>query len=323
MMNLYDQLHEWVLQQIVLPFLFQFGLMSYAEDSYAAVDWLFLGILQILIIALVFRQLEVNESTMNPQINDAKGTVYADIFYCLIQRLGIFQLIFFISLNPIFSQIGAWLHDERFQRFNLENLIPGVSDFPVIVFLMYLVFLDFVDYNYHRLSHQFNSWWKLHALHHSQMHMTSWSDTRNHFLDDLLRSLVFSSIALLIGIEPSQFVLLVAISHLIQSWQHGFYPYQYGLLKYFIVTPSFHRYHHALRLGYEVPGKPGILGGCNFGVLFPWWDIIFHTAIFDESYHPTGIDYRQTSNHPLTQQLAFFKDFFNEIKGLLRLRGLV
>ncbi|MDB5869831.1 MAG: fatty acid hydroxylase family protein, partial [Polaromonas sp.] len=31
------------------------------------------------------------------------------------------------------------------------------------------------------------------------------------------------------------------------------------------------------------------LGGHNFGVLLPWWDMVFGTANFEQRYDPTGI----------------------------------
>jgi sterol desaturase/sphingolipid hydroxylase (fatty acid hydroxylase superfamily) len=31
------------------------------------------------------------------------------------------------------------------------------------------------------------------------------------------------------------------------------------------------------------------LGGHNFGVLLPWWDVMFGTANFDQRFEPTGI----------------------------------
>ena len=41
-------------------------------------------------------------------------------------------------------------------------------------------------------------------------------------------------------------------------------------------------------MGHESQG-PGTLGGCNFAVLFPVWDLLFGTARFDGRYEPTGI----------------------------------
>jgi sterol desaturase/sphingolipid hydroxylase (fatty acid hydroxylase superfamily) len=40
-------------------------------------------------------------------------------------------------------------------------------------------------------------------------------------------------------------------------------------------------------LGHE--STPGVLGGHNFGVLLPWWDMLFNTARFEATVSPTGI----------------------------------
>lgn len=323
MMNLYDDLHEWLMQQIVVPLFFRFNWMNFVEESSLGLDWFMLGVMQILIIAFIFRPLETNELHTLQSPSLIQSAIRSDIFYAFFHRLGLFRLFFFLLLNPIFIELGSLLHDVRFQRLNLENLIPGISGLPLLSFLMYLILLDFVDYLYHRLSHRFNWWWQLHALHHSQRFLTSWSDNRNHLIDDVMKALVFSSVALMIGIEPSQFVLLLALSHLIQSWQHGYFPYPFRFLRYIIVTPNFHRYHHATRLGYELPGKPGVLGGCNFGVLFPWWDLLFKTAIFDDSYHSTGVDSIEPANSPMKQQVQFFKSSFFEFKKQFSQKGKV
>jgi len=57
-----------------------------------------------------------------------------------------------------------------------------------------------------------------------------------------------------------------------------------------------------------------VLGGCNFGVLFPWWDLLFQTAIFDNSYHPTGVDSIVPSNNPFIQQIQFLRNSIESLK---------
>jgi sterol desaturase/sphingolipid hydroxylase (fatty acid hydroxylase superfamily) len=32
-----------------------------------------------------------------------------------------------------------------------------------------------------------------------------------------------------------------------------------------------------------------ILGGHNFGILLPWWDMLFGTANFEKRFDPTGV----------------------------------
>jgi sterol desaturase/sphingolipid hydroxylase (fatty acid hydroxylase superfamily) len=55
-----------------------------------------------------------------------------------------------------------------------------------------------------------------------------------------------------------------------------------------LVSPRYHRLHHRIGLGHESAGQ-GSLGGHNFAVLFPLWDLLFGTARFDGRYEPTGI----------------------------------
>jgi sterol desaturase/sphingolipid hydroxylase (fatty acid hydroxylase superfamily) len=312
---MYDQIHEWLVQKIVLQVLYFFDGMGYADDVDLIVDWFLLGILQICIIAFILRPLEKKEEEVfhsNAQsqaswLKEMKQAIRVDIFYSSFHRLGLFQLMFFMLFSGVFFYLGGLLHDLGFLRMNIEGWLPSITSIPAVSFLLYLVLFDLIDYGYHRLSHRFNFWWKLHALHHSQRHMTAWSDNRNHLVDDLYRAFIFSGIGLFLGVQPSQFMMLIVTGRLIQSWQHGFYPYRYGFLKYLIVTPNFHRYHHAIDLGYEVPGKPGVLGGCNFGVLFPWWDMLFKTAQFDEAYYPSGVRNFSPPNSFVQQQWMSLK----------------
>ena len=53
-----------------------------------------------------------------------------------------------------------------------------------------------------------------------------------------------------------------------------------------LVSPHYHRVHHAIGIGHEGAG-PGTLGGCNFAVLFPLWDILGGTARFDRLARPS------------------------------------
>lgn len=290
----YTLLQEWLMQHMILPLLYTLGLMDYADSSIDALDLFCLGLVQVLVIALVIIPLEkrlpvhiYDRSQHETQrLRRARRT---DIFYTLIHRLGFFHLIFFALFSNFIFLVDAQLHDVGFNRLNVESWLPGITSIPWVSFLIYLIVLDFGEYVYHRLSHRFHWWWQLHAIHHSQEYMSAWSDNRNHILDDIGHALFFSLLALLIGVEPVQFIALVALSQLIQSWQHANVKLDHAWFKYILISPQFHRFHHAVGMGYEVPGKPGVLGGCNFGVLFPWWDMIFGTAIFSKESHPTGV----------------------------------
>jgi sterol desaturase/sphingolipid hydroxylase (fatty acid hydroxylase superfamily) len=121
--------------------------------------------------------------------------------------------------------------------------------------------------------------------------MTMWSDNRNHFLDDALRDTAIVLVAQLIGVAPGQFMLVVAITQLSESLQHANVRLWFGPVgERLWVSPRFHRLHHSIGLGHESE-KNGqtVLGGHNFGVLLPWWDMLWRTANFELRYEPTGV----------------------------------
>jgi sterol desaturase/sphingolipid hydroxylase (fatty acid hydroxylase superfamily) len=200
--------------------------------------------------------------------------------------------------------------------FHLEDVWPGVTDGAWTSFLIYLVVFDFLNYWLHRAQHQFNPWWALHAVHHSQRQMTQWTDNRNHLLDDVLHALIWVMVAQVIGIAPSQFVAVVALTQLSESFQHANLRVSFGWLgERLWVSPRFHRTHHGVGIGHETHGAH-TMGGHNFGVLLPWWDMLFGTADFGPRFEPTGIrdqveagrDYGQGF---WTQQRLGFKRFFS------------
>ena len=296
----YASVQEFLFSNVVAPVLYQLNLMSWAEDLFDGIDWFLFGCIQIFLIVFVLRAWE-RFTPAEKQESFSKAS-RADVFYTLIHRLGIFHGMIFIVLSGFFFEIDSILHDFRFDRLNIESWWPGVSSIPFISFLIYLVLLDFVDYLYHRASHAFNWWWQLHSLHHSQTVMTAWSDNRNHVLDDIMRASFMAFFALLFGVSPGQFIMLFALSQFIQSWQHANIKVHLGPAKYLLISPMFHRMHHAVGYGHEAKGKPGVLGGCNFGILFPWWDMLFKTAVFTKEVYPTGVRNLTVSENILSQQ---------------------
>ena len=207
----------------------------------------------------------------------------------VIHRLGLVRLLMFFSIEPLWDGIAGQLRLAGLPTWQLDGLWPGVTDVAWVSFVIYLVVFDFVNYWVHRGQHQLNAWWALHSLHHSQRQMTMWSDNRNHLLDDVIVATVFALLARLIGVEPGQFVAITVITQLHESLQHANLRLGFGRIgERLLVSPRFHRLHHSIGIGHESDGR-GTLGGHNFGVLLPVWDILFRTANFDTRFDPTGV----------------------------------
>jgi sterol desaturase/sphingolipid hydroxylase (fatty acid hydroxylase superfamily) len=286
LVDLFAHAQGWLFESIVQPLILYLDWGEFTEEAFEGTEWFLIGICEIMVLYAVLRPLEALIPVH--QITDPKAR-WNDFMYTVLHRLGAFSVLIFFVLDPFVDMITAMLHMEGIRPFNLDNLWPGVTDHSLVSFMLYLIVLDFFDYWYHRGEHQFNWWWGLHSLHHSQQNMNLWSDNRNHLLDDFLRDIYMALIALAIGVPPAQYVLLVVASRMLESLQHANVRIHFGRIgERILASPRYHRLHHAIGIGHESRGK-GSLGGHNFAVLFPVWDILFGTAHFGKTFEATGV----------------------------------
>jgi sterol desaturase/sphingolipid hydroxylase (fatty acid hydroxylase superfamily) len=288
LIDIFNSLQQALFEQGVQPLAVGLGQANLLELAYEGTGWLVVGLLQIAVMVVVFGPMQ--RLWPVESVSDRR-TIRVDMLYTVIHRLGLFKLVMFFTLEAWFDQGLGLLRTWGLPTWHLDQVWPGVSDLPLVAFFVYLVALDFVHYWLHRAQHQSHRWWALHALHHAQRQMTMWSDNRNHLIDDILTSLILSAVAVLIGVGPGQFVALVAISQLSENLQHANVRLWFGRIgERLWVSPRFHRRHHSIGIGHEseLQGRT-VLGGCNFGVLLPWWDMLFGTADFQLRYDPTGV----------------------------------
>ncbi|MCL4687783.1 MAG: sterol desaturase family protein [Burkholderiales bacterium] len=241
-----------------------------------------IGAAEVAVLAVVLGALEKWRPV---EVWADRRAVRVDVAYTLLVRLGVLPLAIFFLLLPVVDGLDGWLRMHDIIPPKLEDAFPALFDHPVASFLAYLVVIDFVLYWVHRAQHAFGWWWALHALHHSQREMTFWTDDRNHLLDMVITDLVLAVAALLVGVAPGQFVAIVAVTRAVESLSHANVRLAFGRVgERLLVSPRFHRVHHAIGLGHE-----GARQGCNFAVLFPLWDHLFGTANTVREFPATGI----------------------------------
>jgi sterol desaturase/sphingolipid hydroxylase (fatty acid hydroxylase superfamily) len=284
--NTFDAVQLALYEAVVQPIVFGLGLGNLLEDAFDATGWLLLGLLQIAFILVGIRLLERRwpvEAVTDP------AAVRTDVIYTLIHRLGLVRLAMFFTIEPLWDMAAGELRLAGLPTWQLDGIWPGVTDVAWVSLLLYLVVFDFAGYWLHRWQHSFNWWWALHSLHHSQRQMTMWSDNRNHLLDDVILATAFALLARLIGVEPGQFVAITVITQLHESLQHANARIHFGAVgERLFVSPRFHRLHHSIGIGHETNGR-GTLGGHNFGVLLPVWDMLFRTSNFENRFDATGV----------------------------------
>lgn len=284
--NAFSDAQQWLFESLIQPAMFAMGLGDLLVDGYDATGWLLVGLIQLALLVAVIGPLQ-RWRPVEPLTD--RAAVRTDILYTVIHRLGLFRVVLFFSLAPLFDELFGALRVAGFSGFQLDDVWPGVTDQALVSLVIYLLAIDLLNYWIHRGQHQFGWWWKLHSLHHSQRQMTMWSDNRNHLLDDVIRDVIVVVVAHLIGIAPSQFVAIVALTQLSENFQHANVRIWFGRWgERLWISPRFHRLHHSIGIGHESAGR-NTLGGHNFGVLLPWWDMLFGTANFELRFDPTGV----------------------------------
>ena len=278
MIDPFDTVAGFIQQQALLPLLWHFGWMEWEEVSY---NWALFAVYGVAQVALMYAVCVPLERWRPVERWPDRRVVATDVLYTLISRVGFLPLVSFVGFYAVQVRLNGWLTDHGYVPPTIERFIPALFGHPWVTFVVYALILDFADYWRHRISHRLRWWWALHSLHHAQRQMTFWSDDRNHLLDDLISALWFGAIALLIGVPPLQFPLLVLLLRFLESLSHANTRVRFGRLgERLLISPRFHRAHH----GVLAAGQRS----CNYGAVFPYWDVLFRTADFSRDYVPTG-----------------------------------
>ncbi len=292
-------------QYAILPVLYQFGWMRWEELSF---DWALICVYGMFAVLITYAICWPLEAAFPIERWPNKKAVVVDMIYTIISRVGVVPIVSFLLFYQLQTLVYGGIVDAGYIPPDLETVFPVLFGHPVITFFIYALILDFADYWRHRLSHSFRGWYALHALHHAQRQMSFWSDDRNHILDEAISFLWFFAIGLAIGIPPLQFPLLILGLRFMESFSHANIRLSFGPLEYLLVSPRFHRLHHGLKAA----GR----NSCNYGAVFPFWDILFRTADFSDVYLPTGDARAPEALHTggyLTQQITGAKMFVKAI----------
>jgi sterol desaturase/sphingolipid hydroxylase (fatty acid hydroxylase superfamily) len=275
--RLFSTIAGYLDQYLILPILYRFGWMAWEELSF---DWALICIYGMFAVIVTYAICWPLEAAFPIERWENKKAVAVDVLYTIISRVGVIPIVSFLLFYQLQTDFSGALVDAGFIPPTLETLIPPLFGHPLITFAAYALILDCADYWRHRLSHSFRAWYALHALHHAQRQMSFWSDDRNHLFDEAISFLWFFAIGLAIGIPPLQFPLLILMLRFVESFSHANIKLSLGPAEYLVVSPRFHRLHHAMKAA----GR----NSCNYGAVFPFWDIIFRTADFSDVWLPTG-----------------------------------
>lgn len=175
-----------------------------------------------------------------------------------------------LATNLLVHKLFGWAaHD------GIRGWVSGLN-FWVALFLIILV-ADLVQYWTHRAYHEVPLLWRLHAVHHSVKSMDWLAGSRQHILELLItRTLVLAPIYVL-GFSKQVIDAYIIVVGFQAVFNHANVSVRLGPLRYLIVTPNFHHWHHSQ--DDEAIDK-------NYAAHFAFLDYLFGTAVKSDREWP-------------------------------------
>ncbi len=201
-----------------------------------------------------------------------------------------------VALMTLFSVAFAFLLEHR----AVWLAGPWTTRLPTaLVVSLTFVLMDGANWVAHWADHRVAALWRLHALHHSQEELSVLTSFRAHPLSHLPGFLLASVPAFALtghrGVAPQLVIAYVCLGTI----PHANVRWAYGPLGWLLVSPSYHRLHHA------ADGPAGM----NLGVVLTGWDVLAGRARFPDRGRPvppTGLAGRPV---PVEQELEFGAPF--------------
>lgn len=169
------------------------------------------------------------------------------------------------TLMSLMSVSSLLLLAQHYRCFGVLRFVPDSGLQSLLCFILF----DLVLYLWHRANHQFDSLWRFHKVHHSDISMNVTTAFRLHFVEVVLTTVVKALFVIVMGIEAKVLLANEALITLMVMFHHANLSFKgEQWLGKLIIVPALHRLHHSvLRQEHD----------SNYGAAFSLWDRLFGT----------------------------------------------
>jgi sterol desaturase/sphingolipid hydroxylase (fatty acid hydroxylase superfamily) len=197
----------------------------------------------------------------------ARGHVQ-DAFYLALHAIVVIPLMTLLSVGAavLLSTHAAWIEVRPAENWPLWLVVPVT-----------VVAMDAANWLAHYADHRLGFLWRFHALHHSQEELSVLTSFRAH---PLMHTTGFILAAVpVVALMPTRAIapVLITIYVCIGTLQHANLRWTFGPLGRVLVSPAYHRRHHA----------PDIQD-TNLGVVLTIWDVLAGRARFPARGYVSG-----------------------------------
>lgn len=183
---------------------------------------------------------------------------------------------FIISASIVFVIVLASLVIDPILPARIKEMIA--SQHMIIQIVEIIIIADIGYYFVHRMFHEIPALWKLHAIHHSIEEMDWLAAHRVHPIDQILTRGLSLIIPFTFGFSAAAIAMFFILSGWHSYLKHSNINIRFGPLRWILVSPTYHHWHHA---------NEEHAFDKNYAGQLPIIDIVFGTAIMTETSGPT------------------------------------
>ena len=182
-----------------------------------------------------------------------------------------------LTVNFAIHRLFGWLANDTVQA-----TVQSIHFVPQL--LLAVLAADFVQYWTHRAYHEVPFLWRFHAVHHSAKTMDWLAGSRQHLCELIVTRVGVLGILYVFGFSENVMNMYIVIVGFQAVFNHANVHLPFGPIKYVIVTPDFHHWHHS---------SDDIAIDKNYAAHYAFLDHLFGTAIkgqtgFPEKYGVVG-----------------------------------
>ena len=175
-----------------------------------------------------------------------------------------------LTVNFLLHHLFGWLVSSNFQQ--------AVRDIPFLPQLLLCVLVaDLAQYWTHRAYHEVPFLWRFHAVHHSVKTMDWLAGSRQHMLELIFTRVCVLAPLYILGFSEAAMNGYILIVGFQAVFNHANVHLPWGPLKYLLVTPDFHHWHHAS--DDEAIDR-------NYAAHYAFLDYLFGTAVKSKNKFP-------------------------------------
>ena len=168
-----------------------------------------------------------------------------------------------LTVNFLLNHVFGWLVVSDFQQ-----TIRHIPFLPQL--LLCILVADLAQYWTHRAYHEVPYLWRYHAVHHSAKTMDWLAGSRQHMFEVIFTRVCVLAPLFVLGFSEAVMNAYIIIVGFQAVFNHANVHLPWGPLKYLIVTPDFHHWHHS---------QDDEAIDRNYAAHYAFLDYIFGTAV--------------------------------------------